>query len=249
MPCLLNSDGSMSPPTLLELCIQCVARHLPEMPQPLHLPAEVTGRVLVHCASRSWLDLDTLHCLRECPIVSLELPSNAMVDASWSPMLCAHSELVRLDLSGAPSLTDAAVSHLSKALLLLRELNLSGCSALSDAALGHISSLGALQLLKAEALPRVTDAGVAKLERLHSLCWLSLAGCSATKSGSLASISRLGSQMRYLSLQKCSGADDAGLQHITAALTELRTVRTLASGCPNARCFLAYHRVTLHTTV
>ena len=66
---------------------------------------------------------------------------------------------MRLDLSGAPFLTDAAVALIGK-LPQLRELNLSSCASLSDAALHHLAGVSTLQLLQLEALPKVTDAGV-----------------------------------------------------------------------------------------
>ena len=54
-----------------------------------------------------------------------QLPGLAQVDLAWASAICAHTELVRLDLSGAPSLADAAIALVGK-LPALRELMLGG---------------------------------------------------------------------------------------------------------------------------
>ena len=188
-PAVRAADGSLTPPPLLELCVQCVARHLGEMPTPLRLPPEIASRVVAHLVSRAWLDLGALRCLHDSPLLVLELPGLAQVDMAWTHVICAHTELVRLDLSGAPSLVDACVAPIGK-LPSLRELNLSSCPCLSDAALQYVAALSTLRLLKLEALPRVSDVGVAQLERLPALRWLSLAGCAGLKTAAAASIAR-----------------------------------------------------------
>ena len=53
---------------------------------------------MAHLVSRAWLDLDALRALRDCPLLALELPGLAQVDVSWIAVVCAHTELVRLDL-------------------------------------------------------------------------------------------------------------------------------------------------------
>ena len=156
---------------------------------PLRLPAEVAARVVAHLVSRAWLDLAALKALEKCPLLVLELPAVAQVDLAWAAVISTHTELVRLDLSGAPALTDSAVAHVAK-LPALRELNLSGCTSLSDAAVGHVGTLPTLRMLKLEALPKVSDAGAAHLERLRGLRWLSVAGCTGLKDAAAASISR-----------------------------------------------------------
>ena len=232
MPVVRNPDGTVSPPSLLELCIQSVALHVHELAEakeaegaPLKLPAEVAGRVLAHSASRGWLDLETIRAMHGCPILSLAIPGCALVDLSWAQTLSTHSECVRLDLSGAPFLTDAAVALIGK-LPQLRELNLSSCASLSDAALHHLAGVSTLQLLQLEALPKVTDAGVQHLEKLPSLRWLSLAGCTHLKGpGFATSLSRLGSRLHRLDLSKVACLDDDALSALSSALTELRALR------------------------
>ena len=162
--------------------------------------------------------------LQHCPILALECPSCAQVDLAWAPVVCSHTELVRLDLSGAPSLSDAAVHHIGK-LPCLSALNLSSCSALSDSALSHLSNVGTLQLLKLEALPKVSHAGVAHLERLSALRWLSLAGCTGLRAaGFVTSIAKL-SKLRHLNLNKVSSVDDDGVACIVGKLCELRALK------------------------
>ncbi len=94
------------------------------------------------------------------------------------------------------------------------------------AALAHVSGLGSLQMLKLDSIPRLTDDGVAKLEKLTSLRWLSVAGCPELGAAAAASIGRLGSSLRYLSAQKCSRFDDAALPH----LLQLKQLHTLKLG-------------------
>lgn len=219
-PALRSPHHRFSPLPLVDLCVLRIAQHLTELPTP-HLPAELTAKVLAQLVSRAWLDLDTLKCLRECPILALELPGQAQIDTTFLPTITAHTELVRLDLSAAPSLTNAAVGPIGR-MPSLRALNLSACTQLSDGALTHISQLKALRLLKIEALPRVTDAGVASLEKLHALRWLSVAGCTAIKDASATSIRKVGGQLEYLSVQKCSHFTDDALRALVT-LTSLRT--------------------------
>ena len=224
-PAQRNPDGTFTAPPLVELCVRCIAQHLQSFEAPLWLPAEISGRVVAHCVSRAWLDLSALRCLASSPLHVLELPGVAHLDKEWMPTVCAHQELVRLDLSGAPSLTDAAAAPIAK-LPSLRELNLSGCTQLGDATLHHIGTVRSLQLLKLDALPRVTDAGVTQLERLTALQWLSLAGCVGLKEAAASSIAKLGAaSLTSLSLQKCPAMDDACVGHLVGSLRGLKTLK------------------------
>ena len=190
-PAIRTLEGRSTPPPLLDLCVQWVARNLgtPLLPPPVRLPEEVTARVVAYLVSRAWLNLAGLKCLRNSPMLVLEVPGLAQVDLTWTAEISTHTELVRLDLSGAPSLTDAAVAPIGK-LPALRELNLSNCTALGETSLAHLSTVSTLRMLKLEGLPKVGDAGAAHLERLHGLRWLSLAGCTKIKSAGALSLSR-----------------------------------------------------------
>ena len=73
-------DGSLTAPSLLDLCVQSLAQNLDTLPTPLQLSPEIAARLVAHLISRSWLDLDALRALKECSLLALELPGFAQLD-------------------------------------------------------------------------------------------------------------------------------------------------------------------------
>lgn len=84
--------------------------------------------------------------MRDCPLPAIELPAFAGLSSSWVAAIASHTELLRLDISGAPLLCDAAIAPLCR-LPALRELNLSGLS-LTNGAMVHVGRIATLEQLK-----------------------------------------------------------------------------------------------------
>lgn len=183
-----------SPHSLLHLSLLSLCQHI-ETFATLELPNEIAQKLLDILISRAWLTLAALDRLRHCLLFSIELPAFAPLStqggAAWLPALATHVEVVRLDISSAAGLSDAACAHLTS-LASLTALNISGCLALTDAALHHVSRLLSLKHLKMESLPRVTDAGMQQLWQLVGLEWLSVAGCTGLSSAATAIIVEIG---------------------------------------------------------
>ena len=198
----LAADGWLEPPSLLHLCVSFVAEHLETFPE-LSLPADLADLVLTCSRDRAWLDLPALRQLRSCDLHTIELPAFAPLSPLWVDAIALHTELVGLDLSSAPRLSDSAVAPIAR-IHSLRDLNLSRCRGLGDETLRLIgTSLRCLSRLSLESLPLVTDCGIAELRSLRSVRSLSLAGCAQLGDAAVAAITHPSARPKRLQALTC----------------------------------------------
>ena len=118
--------------------------------------SEEAGRSL----DRVLVGLRTLDRLRELSIGGRQLHDPHMARVR------DLASLERLEVWGAANLTDAGIVHL-RGLDRLRSIAINDCS-LRDASLGHLAEIPSLEELDLRG-NRITDAGLARLERLPRL--------------------------------------------------------------------------------
>jgi hypothetical protein len=135
------------------------------------------------------------------------------------------NRLARLQLVAlTPETTEKGALAKLKGMASLKELSLAGCK-LTDSQLANLDGLNSLESLDLSSNHRFTGAGLAHLEGLHKLRWLSLVDTHITDSG-LAHLKGLKNLDRlYLTGTKIT---DAGLAHLSGLtrLTELHIAGT-----------------------
>ncbi len=122
-----------------------------------------------------------------------------------------------LDLSRWGWLTNKGLGSL-RALRQLEVLNLNGCESLSDPVLAHIGTLTTLIRLDISD-SNITNHGLKQLDRLVNLREIHLPE-GVVRDDGLIHLSRM-TALRQLSLRRCRGVTDKGI-NLILALTELR---------------------------
>ncbi|CAI7911170.1 unnamed protein product [Closterium sp. NIES-54] len=146
----------------------------------------------------------------------MDLGGVYLSDAALTQVASLRS-LTWLSLHDSSGFTAAGVTCLFS-LTGLTCLNLSS-GAIDDAALDGVASLASLRILDIEKT-KITDTGVAKLQRMPALTTLLLNQCASITSASMVHVGKLTSLERLI-LYGCGVRED-GLQHLTA-LSSLKT--------------------------
>lgn len=181
------------------------------------------GVLLVACGLKKLRALN----LRGCRLVSdagiAHLAGSGSIAASAAG---AVSTLERLTLHDCQRITDTGLGHIGAGLRALRSLDISFCAGVTDDGLQCIARLPALQEFRARACDGITDAGVSHFWSSPRLTMLDIAFCVHVTDRSLAHLARSTTSalhLRELWLSSCAITDD-GLDHLTAAAVELRSL-------------------------
>jgi F-box and leucine-rich repeat protein 14 len=138
----------------------------------------------------------------------------------------AVSTLEKLVLHDCQRITDTGLGHIGAGLRALRVLDISFCAGITDDGLQCIARLPVLQEFRARACDGITDAGVSHFWSSPRLNILDIAFCIHVTDRALAHLARSTASalhLRELWLSSCTITDD-GLDHLTAAAVELRSL-------------------------
>ena len=135
-------------------------------------------------------------------------------------------QLTRLTIASCDGFTDMSLQAAATGFPLLRNLCLRRCRRLSDSGLkAFATASGSLETLRLEDCHRFSLVGV--LDALSScsgsnLKTLSLVGCMGARDGVEAYLSGSYPSLRFLTVRRCRGLDDSGLETISTLCPRLQ---------------------------
>mmetsp|Transcript_26435 Transcript_26435/g.41320 ORF Transcript_26435/g.41320 Transcript_26435/m.41320 type:complete len:260 (+) Transcript_26435:91-870(+) len=166
-------EGERGPASLLELCLDVIAKHLHTFPSMEMVPHHLMKEILDRRKNENMMDEDLPFFLgttfEACPGDELDfisLKSCLKVTDEGFEMVFKHCpNLVALDLAFCELLSDRSMQVLRFSCTGLQSLNLTGCRNLTDEGCKSIAGLPELRRIELELCNKVSDIGVQAIVR------------------------------------------------------------------------------------